>query len=62
MFCKEMNIEKTKKNLENTLNENISKFTILKIFTKARETIKRYFEIAYESENFSEINKKEYFD
>jgi hypothetical protein len=61
MLCKEMNVEKTKTYLENTLNEIISKITIRKIFCKVRETIKRYYEIAYVSENFSEVDKKEYF-
>ena len=49
MLCKEMNVEKTKTYLENTLNEIFSKITIRKIFCKVRETIKGYYEIAYMS-------------
>ena len=46
-LCKEMSIGKTKTYLENTLNEIIYKVTIIKIFSKFRETIKKYFVIAY---------------
>ena len=61
MLCKQMNIEKTKIYLENTIKEKISKPSIRKIFKYVRETIKKYYEIEYVSEIFGEKNANDVF-
>ena len=61
MLCKEMNIEKTKIYLDNTIKEKISKPTIRKIFKNVQNIIKKYFEIEYVNEIFVEFNAHEIF-
>ena len=50
-LCKELNIEKGKKVLDNTIKENISKITIDKYILKYKicKTIKRFYDIVYDS-------------
>ena len=57
LLCKEMNIEKTKIYLDNTIKEKISKPTIRKIFKNVQNIIKKYFEIEYVNEIFVEFIK-----